>query len=85
MVEEERRSTRQNTIISNEGSEERRNVLREKRANTEMRRNFFSLRVVKRWNELPEKVKAATSVNMFKDRLDKYTNEQTTRNEKCEP
>ena len=43
-----------------------------RRANTVMRRKFFSYRVVDNWNRLPEQVVDATSVNNFKDRYDKF-------------
>ena len=35
-------------------------------------KHFFSNRVVDLWNSLPECVISATSVNSFKNRLDKY-------------
>jgi len=35
-------------------------------------RKFFSQRVVKEWNLLPQDVVDATSVNQFKKRLDKF-------------
>ncbi len=34
----------------------------------EIRRNFFSQRVVSKWNELPQYVVEAESVNAFKSR-----------------
>ena len=37
-----------------------------------VRRNFFSQCVVNAWNKLPTDVVEATSVNMFKNRYDKY-------------
>ena len=47
------------------------------RANTELRRNFFSIRrVAKVWNRLPEKIVMAPSLNSFKNRLDKYWKDQ---------
>ena len=36
----------------------------------EIRKNFFSQRVVEKWNKLPDLVKQADSVNTFKNRLD---------------
>lgn len=42
-----------------------------KRCNTTLRQNFFSQRVVNAWNSLPNEVVEATSVNCFKNRLDK--------------
>ena len=38
----------------------------------DLRKYFFSNRVVDLWNSLPECVISATSVNAFKNRLDKY-------------
>ena len=35
------------------------------------RRNFFSYRVVQRWNLLPADLKTAPSLNCFKNRLEK--------------
>ena len=42
----------------------------------EVRKNFFSNRVVNNWNGLTEDVVSATSVNCFKNRYDKLVNEQ---------
>lgn len=43
-----------------------------KQSRLNFRKNFFSQRVVNYWNELPSHVVDANSVNMFKNRLDKY-------------
>jgi hypothetical protein len=48
----------------------------QQRANTELTRNFFSIRVAKVWNRLPEKIVMAPSINSFKNRLDKYWKDQ---------
>ena len=40
------------------------------RSRLEIRRNFFSRRVVKDWNALPQAVINAATVNSFKNRLD---------------
>ena len=37
-----------------------------------LRHNFFSVRIVNPWNSLPEQVVTATSINTFKNRLDKH-------------
>ena len=39
-------------------------------ARLDIRRNFFSLRCVEKWNSLPDNVKSAPSVNAFKNRFD---------------
>ena len=41
------------------------------RSNTEIRRHFFSNRVVVQWYSLPESVKDSPTVQVFKNRLDK--------------
>ena len=46
--------------------------LKSKCFNGNIAKNFFTYRVVKNWNELPTNVVNSTSVNMFKNKLDKY-------------
>ena len=41
-------------------------------ANTELRRNFFSLRVIKPWNNLPVGVRTVGTVNEFKSLYDNW-------------
>ena len=43
-----------------------------KRSRLNVRKFFFSQRVVSQWNSLPETVVIAPSTNTFKNRLDKY-------------
>jgi hypothetical protein len=43
-----------------------------KRSRLELRRNFFSQRVVNTWNNLPTSVVETDSVNCFKNRLDSF-------------
>ena len=42
------------------------------RSKLEVRKNFFSQRVVNEWNSLPSEVVEAESVNSFKNRYDKH-------------
>ena len=44
------------------------------RFRTELRRNFFTQRVVNLWNSLPSEAVEATSLNVFKARIDKSLN-----------
>ena len=46
------------------------------RAKTELRKNSFAIRISKTWNNLPETVVTAPSVNAFKNRLDKHWKNQ---------
>ena len=42
------------------------------RVNTNQFLNFYSHRVINKWNSLPSKVVEATSINCFKNRLDHH-------------
>ena len=62
-----------------------------KRANLEVRKNFFSIRAAKQWDELPEEVKRQKTLNAFKGAYDVWKrgsavkqtihNDSTTRGE----
>ena len=51
-------------------------TIKESRANTDIRKNFFSLRVIKPWNNLPDHVKSASTVNSFKNAYDDWLSYQ---------
>jgi len=42
------------------------------RCHTAVRKNFISQRIVNEWNKLPQVVIEATSVNGFKNKLDRH-------------
>ena len=46
------------------------------RANKELRKHSFGVRIVQIWNDLPEAVISAKTLNTFKNRLDKYWQDQ---------
>ena len=48
------------------------NVLPGKKCKLDIRKNFFSKRVVQNWNSLPDRIKMSQTVNMFKNSLDEY-------------
>ena len=45
----------------------------------EVRKNFWSVRVADKWNQLPELVKSANTVNNFKNGLDNWTEKEKKR------
>ena len=47
------------------------NIVKQK-AKTDLRRHFYSYRVVDHWNKLPSSVKNATDINNFKKLYDVY-------------
>ena len=77
MVGEDRRATRQNAAVGQNGVVERRDdMIEHEKFQLEVRRNFFIVRVARVWNALPAQVKAATTVNMFKNCIDALTENQ---------
>ena len=50
--------------------------LKKRSCKTATRQNFFSLRIVNAWNNLPSQVVDAPSLNAFKSRLDKLWKNQ---------
>ena len=40
----------------------------------EIRRNFFTIRVIRAWNALPPHIRTADTINSFKNRYDKFLN-----------
>ena len=49
--------------------------LKGQRFNTDLRRNYFNVRVIEVWNKLPASVVQANTIPTFKERLDKYYKE----------
>ena len=74
VVGEDARPLRSNTLVGEEGETRREHVLEVERANLEVRRNFFVVRAAKAWNEIPERVKQATTTNGFKNAYDAWRN-----------
>ena len=80
VIGEEARPLRSNTDV--EDGEERRkeNVLEVERTKLEIRKNFFVVRAAKTWNEIPDTVKAARTVNGFKNAYDAWRQKQPENN-----
>ena len=53
--------------------------IRGSRFRTELRRNYFTQRVVNLWNSLPSEAVETTSLNVFKARIDKVLNSKRIR------
>ena len=51
-------------------------TIKESWPNTDIRRNFFSLRVIKPWNNLPDQVKSVSTVDSFKNAYDDWLSYQ---------
>ena len=73
---EDARPTRSNTVITEEGEKRRKFVMKGETARLETRKNFYSVRISKEWNEIPDWVKEKQSVNAFKNAYDKWASHQ---------
>ena len=72
VVGESARPLRSNTLVEGGDEVRKENVLEIERCNLEIRKNFFVVRAAKTWNEIPEEVKKATSLNGFKNAYDAW-------------
>ena len=78
-VPDDARPTRATATVDDEGKlVKKESVLVVERARLEIRRNSFSIRAAKGWNELPETVKSSTSINGFKSAYDRWKEKKTT-------
>ena len=67
---ESQRPLRSNVTVEDDGNVNQRLTLIPQRSNGEIRRNFFSNRVVAPWNILPDSLKTVGSTNAFKNGYD---------------
>ena len=80
IADDSARSTRSTSSVSDQGEEERKtNILKGKNVRLETRKNFYTVRVVKEWNVLPENVRKQPNVNSFKNPYDEWANSTKTR------
>ena len=74
---EDSRPTRANTRIEDGEEVKRTDILYKPKAKHEIRNNFFTVRIVRIWNELPDEIKEAKSVNAFKNLYDRHVEGRT--------
>ena len=75
----------QNNFFALEGTDRTRGhrfKLSKNTSRLEIRKNFFNQRIVIQWNELPDSVVEAESVNCYKNKLDKCIAERKSRERK---
>ena len=79
IAEDDARATRSTATVTGEGEEERKtNILKGETVRLDLRKNFYTVRTVREWNNLPESVRRQTNVNSFKNAYDSWAN-QTAR------
>jgi ribonuclease P/MRP protein subunit RPP40 len=69
-VNERQQTTRSAVCVSGDGEVVQRMNLMQPKARLDVRKNFFSCRVVDSWNKLPSSVQEAADVNDFKQKYD---------------
>ena len=74
-------STRLNTIIVESRDDQKMEVIVGAPASLDVRKNFFSLRVVNKWNKLPEVVKEQQNINGFKNHYDRWREQANLKEE----
>ena len=66
------RPTRSTVAIDNDGQRQRADVLFMESVRLDSRKNFFTVRAVNKWNEIPDEIKARKSINSFKNGYDEW-------------
>ena len=79
------RPTRGNTTVVDGVEMKKTETLYKKPAAGEIRNNFFTVRVARAWNELPEKVKEVKTVNSFKTAYDTWKKSQQQPQQQQQP
>ena len=72
----ETRATRRTTSVTTEGEVRRKDSLNRQNFNLEVRKNFFTVRTVPKWNRIPDEIRNQKSVNGFKNAYDRWTKGQ---------
>ena len=72
------RATRSTVSVGDDGQQQqqRADVLFMESVRLDSRKNFFTVRTVNKWNELPDEIKCARSVNSFKNGYDDWKKKQ---------
>ena len=78
---ENARATRSTVSVTNNEQTERTDVLFMEHVRVDSRKQFFSVRVISKWNDIPDVIKKQKTVNAFKNRYDEWT---TTTNRNAE-
>ena len=67
--------TRSKAVIGTDGEERRSEAVVRQRARLDVRANCFRMRAGKRWNDLPDELKASKSVYAFRNAYDAWINQ----------
>ena len=67
------RETRSSVTVEDGTATQKTDILYKPQVSHDIRKNFFTIRVVRQWNALPESVRSQKTVNGFKTALDGWT------------
>ena len=76
---ENARATRSTVSVTDNEQTEREDVLFMEHVRVDCRKQFFSVRVISKWNAIPDVIKAKKSVNAFKNAYDEWKSTETRR------
>ena len=72
------RATRSTVSVSDDGPEQREDVLFKEYVRLDTRKHFFTVRVIQEWNDLPDSVRKQRTINSFKNHYDELRKRQRT-------
>ena len=73
------RATRSTVSVTEDVQQQREDVLFMENVRLDTRKQFFTVRVISKWNEIPDNVKKQKSVNAFKNSYDEWKRSETSR------
>ena len=73
------RATKSTVSVGDDGERERSDVLFMGNVRLDSRNNFFTVRTISKWNEIPDGVKNQRTINAFKTKYDEWKEALTKR------
>ena len=73
---ENARATRSTVSVTDDEQLERQDVLFMETVRLDSRKNFFTVRVINKWNSVPDAIKEQKTVNGFKNKYDEWRRRQ---------
>ena len=70
------RATRSTVSVTDGEQHERENVLFMENVRLDTRKDLFMVRVINRWNSIPDEIKDMKTINGFKDKYDEWVKKQ---------
>ena len=70
------RATRSTVSVTDGEQHERENVLFMENVRLDTRKDLFMVRVINRWNSIPDEIKDVKTINGFKDKYDEWVKKQ---------